>query len=283
MGRPKGSKNGVRRLIDKICPICGKAFQIEPYAEREINCCSLACRSKQHSKDLFKQQSRTCQICATSFMARPSSKKIYCSRVCASKAHAEKVRLKWNSGYGKRQRLPREAQCRICDTAFRPRQVGHTMCSPDCANKSFMRRIELTCPICGKVYSTRAKKRNQKTCSRSCRTVWIGKTESYLERSMEQALIASNLLFEKQFPFGPFTADFAMPEYQLAIECDGSYWHSLPEVRKRDAKRNNYFRRSGWKILRFGEEMIKTDIKSCIAKVRSTLAASLEKVSSSAN
>jgi very-short-patch-repair endonuclease len=131
-----------------------------------------------------------------------------------------------------------------------------------------MRRIELTCQICGKSYSVRAKEHDQKTCSRTCRTTWIGKTESAIEQAIEQSLKATDLPFEKQFPFGPFTCDFAIPSHRLAIECDGSYWHSLPEVQKRDRKRDNYFYRHGWKTLRFSEQSIITNIDKCIIQIR---------------
>lgn len=39
-------------------------------------------------------------------------------------------------------------------------------------------------------------------------------------------------------PFGRYQVDCYVPDYHLAFEADGDYWHSLPDVRERDARRD---------------------------------------------
>lgn len=41
---------------------------------------------------------------------------------------------------------------------------------------------------------------------------------------------------QKKIRNGHFILDFWLPEYQLAIECNGEYWHNLPKRKERDKK-----------------------------------------------
>lgn len=54
--------------------------------------------------------------------------------------------------------------------------------------------------------------------------------------------------FRRQYPVGPYIADFAAPERMLVIELDGGQ-HAEQESYDRD--RDNYLRRQGFRILRY--------------------------------
>ncbi len=56
--------------------------------------------------------------------------------------------------------------------------------------------------------------------------------------------------FLRQHPIGPFVADFACVEIELAIELDGAT-HSAPEEIAHDAARTAYLEREGWRVIRF--------------------------------
>jgi len=43
----------------------------------------------------------------------------------------------------------------------------------------------------------------------------------------------------------------------LVIEADGSYWHSLDRVQKKDKAENAYLLKCGFNLLRFSEQEIK--------------------------
>ena len=53
-----------------------------------------------------------------------------------------------------------------------------------------------------------------------------------------------------------FQPDFYLPNYNLIVECDGDYWHSRPEVIKRDKQKDAYAKKCGFNILRLSESEI---------------------------
>ena len=57
------------------------------------------------------------------------------------------------------------------------------------------------------------------------------KTKSNFELEMEEFLKENNILFQQNSrqKISPKELDFYLPDYNLAIECNGNYWHSLRE------------------------------------------------------
>ncbi len=53
--------------------------------------------------------------------------------------------------------------------------------------------------------------------------------------------------FRRQAPIGPYIADFACLTHRLIVELDGSQ-HAESE---KDKRRDSYFARQGWRVLRF--------------------------------
>jgi very-short-patch-repair endonuclease len=70
-----------------------------------------------------------------------------------------------------------------------------------------------------------------------------------------------------------FLVDFYIPSLNMIIECDGDYWHSRPEVVKRDNAKNAYIPKCGYHLLRISETNInngrfKDIILDQISKIR---------------
>jgi len=65
--------------------------------------------------------------------------------------------------------------------------------------------------------------------------------------------------FRRQATIGPFFADFACHERRLVIEVDGAQ-HNQPENVARDAERSAYLRARGYRILRFWNNDVLTNI-----------------------
>ena len=61
---------------------------------------------------------------------------------------------------------------------------------------------------------------------------------------------------QKQLCNGHFVVDFYLPKYQLVIECNGDYWHSRPERKKRDQELEEYVLSKGKDILWLWEHEI---------------------------
>ena len=90
--------------------------------------------------------------------------------------------------------------------------------------------------------------------------------ETNLERIMRKELERRGLKFEQFFPVrSGFVLDFAFPEKNLGVECDGSKWH--PVGNKRDRFRDWILKRDGWKVLRFREDRILNNISKCVDEI----------------
>lgn len=56
--------------------------------------------------------------------------------------------------------------------------------------------------------------------------------------------------FRRQTPIGPYIADFVCFEKMLVVELDG-WTHSTPEEIAYDQGRTNFFKRMGFRVIRF--------------------------------
>lgn len=81
---------------------------------------------------------------------------------------------------------------------------------------------------------------------------------SSIEITVRALLDSIGVAYTPQASIGRFTVDILIPEKRLVIECDGSYWHGLPGVAEKDAKRDEWLRRHGYDVLRLPEAEIKS-------------------------
>jgi very-short-patch-repair endonuclease len=268
MGRPKGSKNGVVRTVACVCEVCGGAFEVEPCRAGSARFCSMECKNAAHSHFLFRQTERRCEYCDAAFMRRPASARRYCSQVCAVRhLRANRIGLRPAAATS-------TASCPICETVFTARASLHQVyCSRPCANRAMERRAVFICEVCRKASIQRLKfiRYGRRFCSWNCRNVGNDRTNTIIERLMGRALRQAGIEAVQSHPFGPYSLDFAVLAGRVCVECDGDYWHSLPERIALDAKRDRYLAKRGWTVLRFKEHRIHTDIAGCIAEVHAAL------------
>ena len=66
-------------------------------------------------------------------------------------------------------------------------------------------------------------------------------------------------IYQKPLYKGHFFVDFYLPEYQLVIECNGDYWHSLKNRKERDKELESYVKSKGKDILWLWEHEINDD------------------------
>ena len=75
-----------------------------------------------------------------------------------------------------------------------------------------------------------------------------------------------NLKFRRQYLVGKYIADFICLEKKLIIELDG--WQHTEENQERyDMVRTEYFKRQGYKILRFWNNEINDNIDGVFLKI----------------
>jgi len=90
---------------------------------------------------------------------------------------------------------------------------------------------------------------------------------SFPEKLLCKKLEELNIYFVPQYPFEITLVDIAFPDKQLAVYVDGVYWHSLPGYKERDLRANNFLQSKNWKILRFSDIEVLTNLLDCITKI----------------
>lgn len=73
--------------------------------------------------------------------------------------------------------------------------------------------------------------------------------------------------FEQQVRFNRYHVDFVLPRRNSVIEWDGSYWHRLLDVLRRDRRKNEYLISLGYQVFRFTESEIRNSLSDCIDRV----------------
>ncbi len=109
--------------------------------------------------------------------------------------------------------------------------------------------------------------------------------ESDFEAAVADTLRSWGYEVEPQYGIGPYRIDLVVrdpldPErVQVAVECDGATYHSLPTVRERDRIRQEWLERQGWKVVRVwstewwyqrrrAEERLRKEVEEALRKAR---------------
>jgi len=273
-------------VIRKICKECGREFFSKG---NKTKLCSKKCAIAYTAKKNRKGKILTCLNCGKKFYApKYNLDRKFCSKKCANRFNASlisnklKRRIKVKCDYcGKIiERIPSKLEA-----------YKNHFCSLTCLGKFTIKKLKrakkihikgkepwnkgigdviIKCANCGKEFkSLRCKKR--KYCSHKCALqAVVRKRRSSLELMIEKVLKSLNLNFEPQYKYNndKWIADFYLPDYKLFIECDGDYWHSLPERKKVDIEKDAWIIANGYDILRLGERLIRKEIDNCLKKIK---------------
>ena len=96
---------------------------------------------------------------------------------------------------------------------------------------------------------------------------------SRIERDLWHQLRAKRLdgwKFRREAPIGPYVVDFACFEAKLVIEADGPL-HAKGPHRFADQRRESWLEAAGFRVLRFSEDEILSDLAGVIETIRSAL------------
>ncbi len=243
-----------RPQVERVCKVCGKTFTVRAYyaAEGWGQFCSQAC---QHQAYELQRVERACQFCGKTFGVIQSVAQIgggkYCSKKCSDAAKRDYVVL----------------TCEACGRQFStPRsnvnRGGGKFCSRECFNQHAI--VVATCANCGKQYDAwkSAIKHGRKFCSRQCYQLYTGETS--IETLIRLELERRREEFIPQATLGPYSVDFLLPKRKKVIECDGAYWHGLPESVIRDRRKDTYLTRQGLRVYRLSEKDIRQSPETCI-------------------
>lgn len=172
-----------------------------------------------------------CPRCGTIKQVQPGRAKRmkFCSRKCYAQWRSEN-----NLGGPPPRRLYNEPiECEACGTKFIPKYPSSKhparFCSQECARY------------------------HQHITHRG--TTWP-------ERTIQALLLGLGINFIPEWKLNGFRADLYLPDYCVAIECDGEYWHSLPTNVRCDFKKTKAFSGAGIPVLHITDGDIKKDLQN---------------------
>lgn len=234
-------------LYAHACRDCGKIrfFNMKRIAALRCKDCRVV-----FLKTNPKREPYTCRFCGIKFRAiwRKAREPQFCSLKCHNDAQAA-------------SNLSRQAYriCKHCHKSFAldpsdARRRPAESCSNTCR---LAHHIWINCAHCSKRFNARHNT-TRRYCSKRCYlSSW---TESRIEKRVRIALEDYQVNFETQFPVkGAHHFDFYVPSLNLLIEADGTYWHSRPWSKERDARKTAKAEALGYTVLRFPELLIMSD------------------------
>lgn len=93
------------------------------------------------------------------------------------------------------------------------------------------------------------------------------KCESPIERRLFNALSSHCFYVRTQERCGTYWIDLVLPTYKIAIDCDGKAYHSTPEQKKHDRRKDRFLRKNGWSVLRFTGSDINGNMKKVLRRI----------------
>ena len=255
------------------CRHCGKMY-IPTWGTLGVFCsmqCYIAGRSNQETK--------TCKKCGKPFTVRKGHSHYYTHCPDCRRQPPKKV-LKKQS----RESAKIAKNCKYCGKeffVFRNRVDEAKFCSMKCRD-SMTERATIVCAYCGKEKTMLVSRiRSEHTCcSNRCANLFrlengglVGKMiqkrgagiRTKSEALVENVLIDLGIAYEFEFGIGRYSADFALPELSIVLECDG-WGHETAIAKKHDQERDQYLREKGWRVVRVPNKEIYKDSLAAIKK-----------------
>jgi len=230
------------------CEHCGDNYQRWPsqIGKGNYKYCSRSCAN------LARRDRRTfnCETCGAERTVKAGNPARFCTSSC-SRVALRKSAVKRRVARGVSTNLAR--RCKQCGVAVPPQRL---FCSRACNSASQDTRVVIPCAACGlPVRRTKAvvAKVRRVSCSYACsrQVQETPSRESKIGRASIDLWAASeDVIWEPEFRFGRYRIDLAVPLEMIAVELDGEYWHSRPEVIARDAKKAALLQANGWALRR---------------------------------
>jgi DNA mismatch endonuclease (patch repair protein) len=96
--------------------------------------------------------------------------------------------------------------------------------------------------------------------------------DTSIEVALQNGLRERGIAFETHKPIYGQPDIFIEPN--ICIFADGEYWHSRPEVKERDAEVNRILTERGYRVLRFWEHEINSNLNACLDMIEREVALS---------
>lgn len=285
-----------RQRVTVHCATCGKAKEVTPSRAQEYEhhycgseCARLAKFGVSPANKI--ENDITCPVCGVVFHAPPSANQVYCSKKCADSMLPQIMQVR----YANKEDKHVHRVCQQCGKPFtiipsafnRPGYDMGKFCSRECqverkrqirgdAHPLKVPYVQLTCQWCGKTYEQKPSVApKSRFCSRSCHGAWvahnIGRKETSIEAAIRLLLDQMGIRYIQECKIGFYTCDFVIESSHLAIECDGTYWHGIAKVFRRDRRKDTFLASKGYRVLRLPESLIKSDLEQCRQQILKSL------------
>ncbi|MDR0648981.1 MAG: very short patch repair endonuclease [Synergistaceae bacterium] len=119
----------------------------------------------------------------------------------------------------------------------------------------------------------------------------VRQKDTAIELTLRKRLWREGIRYRKNYRKLPGSPDIAITKYQVAIFCDGEFWHGKgwetkrPKIRsnpeywthkiernmRRDSDTDRKLQRMGWSVLRFWGADIEKDLDACVEEVKEAI------------
>lgn len=252
------------------CEYCNKVVYktLSQMKKHDRHFCSNKCQSLLKRLQTFEY--RNCEICATRFYVSKKSTQRFCSIECQRQWQSSNIGFKNNRFGGG------IIKCKFCNAEFLVGKYKYEdgkehFCSKSCRQEWY-----------AKVWS---QSNEWKEMSRR-RAVEMLTTKQITRQTKPQIKVNSflddlNIKYVNEHPFVYYSIDNYLPEYNLAIEVMGDYWHNSPlkypnktnekqkHIISRDKAKHTYLKEKyGFEILYLWESDIIKDKELCCALIQ---------------
>ena len=233
-----------------VCKHCKKEFEVD-YRDRKQKYCSYDCYKEDH------HEIRVCEACHKDFKVRKSRKtqrfcSVSCSLSVTKKGNKNCVGRKLSKLT--REKIGRAQIGRISSLEERKKKSE--------ASKQMWRRLKNT-----QFYIDKVNEMKNGKALMMRKNASVNYRDTDIERLVENWLLNNGVLYVKQYWTGCSFADFWLPEDNIIVECDGTYWHSKPEVVERDKKHNEWLENNDYFVYRFTDTQIKNNLNECMSSL----------------
>ncbi len=94
--------------------------------------------------------------------------------------------------------------------------------------------------------------------------------ECKLWKAMRRRMPLEGTHFRRQVPIGPYIVDFCCLSAKLIVEVDGNQ-HGTEDAQRRDAIRTNALEAQGFRVLRFSNAAIYTELTSVLDTIAAAM------------
>ena len=140
-------------------------------------------------------------------------------------------------------------------------ETKRKMSQPRLGNNKDRMTIELICECCGRKFMASASsfRHNRRFCNYSCSSIMKVKkmktSGTSIENAVEKYFQDNKIQYEKQVSLnGVALVDFLVGT--TVVQCDGIYWHSLPNREKHDDEQDKKLNDLGYTVIRLSDKEI---------------------------